>query len=105
MVYRRTAAIHADARPLPESQATAGLELPAVILDQGVILTPDDGAATITQDDLGTPTTGLETRTATTSREMRHDQRPATGNRSPKHRESALQVPFSRAARSGPAVR
>jgi hypothetical protein len=24
-----------------------------VILDQGVILTPDDGAATITQDDLG----------------------------------------------------
>ena len=29
------------------------LELPAVILDQGVILTPDDGAAKITQDDLG----------------------------------------------------
>ena len=24
-----------------------------MILDQGVILTPDDGAATITQDDLG----------------------------------------------------
>jgi hypothetical protein len=44
----------------------------AVILGQDLILTPDDGAARITQDDLGSTRDRVEARTATTSREARH---------------------------------
>ena len=44
----------------------------AVILDQDLILTPDDGAARITHGDLGNTHDRGEARTATTHREARH---------------------------------
>jgi hypothetical protein len=44
----------------------------AVILDQDLILTPDDGAARITQGDLGNVYDRVEARTATTRREARY---------------------------------
>src|SRR5262249_27162915 len=55
-------------RPTPPPGWTFG----AVILDQDLILTPDDGGARIPRDDLGNTHDRVEARTATTSREARH---------------------------------
>lgn len=79
-----------------------GWNFRAVLLDRDLVLTPDDRAAKITQDDLGNISTGSEAPTATTSREARHDQRRQPAPQ--EYRESAPGVPSSRVARSGPAV-
>ena len=45
-----------------------GWKFRTVVLEQDLILTPDEGAAKITQDELGNTSTGPEAPTATTSR-------------------------------------
>ena len=46
-----------------------GWKFRAEVLEQDLVLTSDNGTVNITQDELGTPTTGSVARTATTSPE------------------------------------
>jgi hypothetical protein len=62
-----------------------------VILDQGVILTPDDGAATITQDDLGNTYDrggGAYSNYKAVRCVMTNDRQPATGPQNTVNRHS-----------------